>query len=120
MLSKQEKDALTQAVYDIVSRIPFGRVTSYGAIAEAVGYPNLSRMVGQIMKGSGNYEEKLPCHRVVNSQGFLSGKEGFGHSGQMQKLLEAEGVNIKDDKIINRKEVFWYPMKEIFIDERNI
>ena len=117
MLSKPEKDALTQAVYDIVSRIPFGRVTSYGAIAEAVGYPNLSRMIGRIMKGSGNYKEKLPCHRVVNSQGFLSGKEGFGHSGQMQKLLEAEGIIIKDDKILNRKEVFWYPMKEILFDE---
>ena len=117
MLSKPEKDALMQAVYDIVSRIPFGRVTSYGAIAAAVGYPNLSRMVGRIMKESGNYTEQLPCHRVVNSQGFLSGKEGFGHSGQMQKLLEAEGIIIKDDKIMNRKEVFWNPMKEILFDE---
>ena len=117
MLSKPEKDALMQAVYDIVSRIPFGRVTSYGAIAAAVGYPNLSRMVGQIMKGSGNYKEKLPCHRVVNSQGVLSGKEGFGHSGQMQQLLEAEGLIIKNNKITNRKDVFWYPMKEILLDE---
>ena len=113
MLSKPEKDELMQAVYDIVSRIPFGRVTNYGAIAAAVGYPNLSRMIGQIMKGSGNHTEKLPCHRVVNSQGFLSGKEGFGHSGQMQQLLEAEGVIIKNNKITNRKAVFWYPMKEI-------
>jgi len=117
MLSKPEKDALMQAVYDIVSRIPFGRVTSYGAIAAAVGYPNLSRMIGRIMKGSGNYKEKLPCHRVVNSQGFLSGKEGFGYSGQMQQLLEAEGIIIKNDKIINRKDVFWYPMKEIVFNE---
>ena len=117
MLSKPEKDALMQAVYEIVSRIPFGRVTSYGAIAAAVGHPNLSRMVGQIMKGSGNHTEKLPCHRVVNSQGILSGKESFGYSGQMQQLLEAERIIIKNDKIINRKEVFWNPMKEILLDE---
>ena len=117
MLSKSEKYALTKAVYDIVSRMPFGRVTNYGAIAAAVGYPNLSRMIGQIMKESGKYTEKLPCHRVVNSQGFLSGKEGFDNSDQMQQLLEAEWVIIKNDKITNRKDVFWYPMKEIVLDE---
>ena len=117
MLSKPEKDTLVQAVYEIVSRIPYGRITSYGAIAAAVGYPNLSRMVGQIMKGSGDYKEKLPCHRVVLSQGYLSGKDSFDHSGQMQQLLEAEGIIVVNNKIKNHKEICWDPMEEILFDK---
>ena len=117
MLSDTEKDAFKQAVYDIVNRIPYGRATSYGAIATAVGYPNMSRMVGRVMKGSGNYNEKLPCHRVVNSQGFLSGKDGFGNSGQMQQFLETEGITIANNKIKNWKNIFWDPMKEIILEE---
>jgi len=117
MITKSDKETLTQAVYDIVSRVPFGRATNYGAISRAVGYPNLSRMVGRIMKESGGYAEKLPCHRVVNSQGFLSGKDGFGHSGEMRQLLEAEGIIVENDKIKNWKNIFWDPMKEILFEE---
>ncbi|MDR1097387.1 MAG: MGMT family protein [Tannerella sp.] len=113
MLSRTDKDALAQAVYDIVRRIPSGRATSYGAIAKATGYPNLARMVGRIMKNSGDYCENLPAHRVVNSQGILSGKEGFGPSGQMHRLLELEGITVTGDKISNWKNVFWDPIKEI-------
>jgi len=115
MFSKEEKEAFTQAVYDIVRRIPSGRATSYGAIAKAIGYPNLSRMVGRVMKGCGNYKIKLPAHRVVNSQGVLSGAEGFGYSGQMQQFLEAEGVSVVNGKIKDWKNVFWDPMTEITV-----
>lgn len=117
MLSPTDKKALAQAVYDIVMQIPSGRATSYGAIAKAIGYPNLSRMVGRIMKNNGDYGKNLPAHRVVNSQGLLSGKSGFDHSGQMQQLLEQEGVTVKNNKINNWKEVFWDPIKEIGLEE---
>ncbi|HCC51396.1 MAG TPA: cysteine methyltransferase [Porphyromonadaceae bacterium] len=113
MQSRTDKEALAQAVYDIVIQVPPGRATSYGAIAKAIGYPNLSRMVGRIMKNSSDYCKNLPAHRVVNSQGLLSGKDGFEHSGQMQQLLEQEGITVKGNKINNWKNVFWDPMKEI-------
>lgn len=107
-------DSLRQGVYDIVRYIPRGRATSYGAIAKAAGYPNMSRMVGKIMAGCS--EKNIPAHRVVNSQGVLSGKDAFGSAGEMQKLLEAEGIIVKNDRIVNWKTVFWNPLKEIGIE----
>lgn len=106
-----DKDSLGQGVYDIVKCIPRGRATSYGAIAKAAGYPNLSRMVGKIMAGCS--DKNIPAHRVVNSQGILSGKDAFGSAGEMQKQLEAEGIVVKNDHIVNWKTVFWNPLKEI-------
>jgi methylated-DNA-protein-cysteine methyltransferase-like protein len=106
-----DKESLRQGIYDIVKYIPRGRATSYGAVAKAAGYPNLSRMVGKIMSGCS--EKKIPAHRVVNSQGVLSGKDAFGSAGEMQKLLEAEGVVVKNDRIINWKTIFWNPLEEI-------
>ncbi len=110
---QSDKEAFRDAVYEIVRRIPPGRATTYGAIAKATGYPNLSRMTGRFMKECGLYTTGLPAHRVVNSQGQLSGAKGFGYSGQMQQLLEAEGVIVNSGKIKNWKNVFWDPMKEI-------
>ncbi len=112
-MNKQELDLLVNAVYEIVRRIPSGRATSYGAIAKAIGFPNLSRKVGKIMSECDSKKSALPAHRVVNSQGFLSAAKAFGESDEMQKLLEAEGIRIKNDKIINWKTVFWNPMDEI-------
>ena len=110
MLSKYDKDAFRQAVYDIIHQIPYGRATSYGAIAKAAGYPNWSRMVGRTIKESGSYT--LPFHRVVNSQGMLSGKNCFEH-GKMQQLLESEGVVVVNNKIKNWRNIFWNPINEI-------
>ncbi|MDR2914725.1 MAG: MGMT family protein, partial [Tannerella sp.] len=89
MMLPSDKEAFRDAVYEIVRRIPPGRATSYGAIAKAAGFPNLSRMTGRFMKECEHYTTGLPAHRVVNSQGQLSGAETFGYSGQMQQLLEA-------------------------------
>lgn len=108
-----DKESLREAVYEIVRTIPYGRATSYGAIARAVGYPNLSRMVGKIMGECDSAHTGIPAHRVVNSQGILSGKWAFGFSGEMQQLLEAEGIQIKQDRIQNWKTVFWNPLHEI-------
>ncbi len=108
-----EKEALREAVYEIVKTIPYGRATSYGAIAKAIGYSNLSRMVGKIMATCDSSANNIPAHRVVNSQGILSGKDAFGSSNEMKQLLEAEGILVVNDRIKNWKTVFWNPLEEI-------
>lgn len=105
-----EKESFRQAVYDIVRCIPVGRATSYGAIAKAVGYSNLSRMVGRVMSLCDSESTGIPAHRVVNNQGVLSAKSAFGEGNQMQQLLEAEGITVVNDRIRNWKTVFWDPM----------
>ncbi|MDR1761258.1 MAG: MGMT family protein [Bacteroidales bacterium] len=107
------QEYIKQAVYDIVCLIPYGRATSYGAIAQAVGFPNLSRMVGKIMSQCDSATTCIPAHRVVNSQGLLSGSQAFGDSGTMQSLLESEGIIVVNNKIKNWKYVFWNPLDEI-------
>ncbi|WP_165040834.1 MGMT family protein [Dysgonomonas sp. ZJ709] len=114
-MNKIDKASFIQAVYDIVKTIPSGRATSYGAVAKAIGYPNLSRMVGRVMSECNSAKTGIPAYRVVNSQGILSGKEAFGISGEMQKMLESEGVTIVNDRIKNWKAIFWDPMDEIQI-----
>lgn len=101
------------AVYEIVRRIPPGRATSYGAIARAVGYPTLSRMVGRVMAGCG--ESGVPAHRVVNSQGRLTGKNAFGAPDAMQRCLEAEGVTVANGGIVRWRDIFWDPQREILL-----
>ena len=113
-MNHREKEAFRQAIYDIVRLIPVGRATSYGAIAKAIGFSNLSRMVGRIMSQCPSNAD-IPAHRVVNSQGFLSAKDAFGAHGQMQQRLEDEGIAVKNDKIQHWKTVFWNPMKELQI-----
>lgn len=105
-------DELVEAVYEIVSRIPFGRATSYGLIAKAIGYPEHSRLVGKIMSDSSSGD--IPAHRVVNSQGILSAKSAFGYGNEMQSLLESEGIVVENDRIKNWRKVCWNPLKELF------
>ncbi len=100
-------------VFEIVNMIPKGRATSYGAIARSIGYPSHSRMVGKALSGSS--VQNIPAHRVVNSQGKLSGKDAFKTSGTMRELLESEGVTVENDRIKNWRKVFWDPMLEIRI-----
>ena len=113
MLNEINKEAFILAVYDVVKTIPYGRATSYGAIAKAIGYPNMSRMVGRVMSECNSAETNIPAHRVVNSQGILSGKEAFGNAGEMQQMLELEGITIINNKIQKWKSVFWNPIEEI-------
>jgi methylated-DNA-protein-cysteine methyltransferase-like protein len=100
-------------VYEVVKCIPRGRVTSYGAIAKYLGAGKSSRMVGWAMNSSHSAGDKIPAHRVVNRLGILSGKAHFGHPDAMQKLLEAEGLIIKNDRIENFSNFFWDPAKEL-------
>lgn len=100
-------------VYQVVRLIPYGKVTSYGAIANYLGSKRSSRMVGWAMNQSHHIQPLVPAHRVVNRMGLLTGKMNFSKPDEMQKLLESEGVKIVDDKIINFKAVYWDPAKEL-------
>ncbi len=103
-----------QLVFEMVCLIPHGRATSYGAIAHAIGYPTLSRMVGRTLAGCS--EKGVPAHRVVNSQGVLSGREAFETPTMMQELLASEGVTVENHRIKNWTTVFWDPMAELGFD----
>ncbi len=102
-------------VFSIVQLIPFGRVTSYGAIAEYLGARGSARMVGWAMNASHSQVTDIPAHRVVNRNGLLTGKNHFGSPQIMQQLLESEGVTVVDDKVVRFDEVFWNPMIELKI-----
>ncbi|MBW8359368.1 MAG: MGMT family protein [Weeksellaceae bacterium] len=93
-------------VFEIIRMIPAGRVTSYGAIAKAVGYPNHSRHVGNALR---NYEEDFPAHRVCNSCGQITAS----CLDQFTRKLAAEGVEVKGHRIVNFKDIFWNPLEEI-------
>lgn len=95
-------------VYQVALKIPYGRVTSYGAIARYLGAERSARMVGWAMNAA-HQMEAIPAHRVVNRKGLLTGKHHFDGTNLMQQLLESEGVLIKDSQIINFENYFWNP-----------
>ena len=100
-------------VYETTRKIPYGKVTSYGAIAKYLGSPQSARMVGWAMNNSHYQQTYVPAHRVVNRNGLLTGKHHFRHENLMQELLESEGIKVVDDCIIDFKEHFWDPNKEL-------
>ena len=112
-LSEKSKDFFLQ-VYEVVKLVPEGRVTSYGAIAKYLGATRSSRMVGWAMNAAHNKPE-VPAHRVVNRVGILTGKHHFSSPNEMERLLQSEGVEVKNDKIINFKTLFWNPIDELKI-----
>lgn len=97
-----------QRVYEVCRKIPYGRVTSYGAIAQYLGAKSSARMVGWAMNASHGLED-VPAHRVVNRNGLLSGKHHFEGTNLMQQLLESEGVEVIDSQVQDFKAVFWDP-----------
>ena len=92
-----------QQVWEITKLIPKGRVSSYGAIAKAVGFPNHSRHVGKAMGGC---PKNVPAHRVISSSGILSVPE-------FQERLEAEGIEVENLRIRNFRKLFWNPLEEL-------
>jgi len=108
-----EEISFFEKVYAVVELIPYGRVTSYGAIARYLGSGGSSRMVGWAMNASHHMLQHIPAHRVVNRNGLLTGKRHFGGVDTMQQLLESEGVIIRNDQIVNFIDIFWDPMKEL-------
>ena len=99
-------------VYQVVKLIPRGRVTSYGAIAKYLGTAKSARVVGWAMNSS-HFDKSIPAHRVVNRSGLLTGKHHFEDNNTMEKLLNKEGIKVKDDRIKNFKKLFWEPIKEL-------
>jgi methylated-DNA-protein-cysteine methyltransferase-like protein len=100
-------------VYDVVRKIPAGRVTSYGAIASYLGTKGSSRVVGYAMGASGKAYPPVPAHRVVNRQGLLTGKFHFNSFEQMEQMLKSEGIKVEDSQIQNFEKVFWDPSVEL-------
>jgi methylated-DNA-protein-cysteine methyltransferase-like protein len=110
--SGKREESFFELVYEVARQIPYGRVTSYGAIAACLGTKLSARMVGWAMNGADKLNPTVPAHRVVNRVGVLSGKHHFKPPGKMEKLLKKEGVLVKDDVIVNFREKFWDPNTE--------
>jgi methylated-DNA-protein-cysteine methyltransferase related protein len=111
-LPKSDNDFFSK-VFEVTKHIPYGRVTSYGAIARYLGSGRSAQMVGWALNTSHSNREFIPAHRVVNRKGLLTGKHHFGNSTTMAQLLENEGILIESDMIINFEEKFWDPEKEL-------
>ena len=107
-----EEQGFFERVYDVVRQIPYGRVTSYGAIARYLGTAGSARMVGWAMNNSHSAAD-IPAHRVLNRKGLLTGKHHFAGTNLMQQLLENEGIEIKNDQVVNFQEYFWDPSLEL-------
>lgn len=105
---KKINDNFFSQVYQVVKLIPPGRITTYGAIASYLGSKGSARMVGWAMNAAHSLED-VPAHRVVNRMGLLTGKHHFATPDLMQHLLEKEGINVKNDLIIDFDNLFWDP-----------
>ena len=112
--SGKKDESFFELVFEVTRQIPKGRVTSYGAIAAALGTKMSARMVGWAMNASHLVRPKIPAHRVVNRNGMLSGKMHFDYPEKMQELLEKEGVKVVDDKVLDFDKRFWDPVKELW------
>ena len=106
----EQADALKARVFALVQACPAGRVTTYGWLAKAVGYPRGARMVGWIMNET---PQGVPAQRVINSKGELSGSWAFGQRGRMRQLLEAEGIVFSADERVDLKRYGWDPSRDL-------
>ncbi len=100
-----------QQVFEVVKLIPYGRVTSYGAIAKYLGTARASRMVGWALNNCGSKGIRIPAHRVLNRNGLLTGKAAFSGPNVMQELLESEGIKVIDDQVQDLEKYFWDPFE---------
>ena len=100
-------ETFKKQVFEIIIMIPKGRVTTYGAIAKAVGFPNHSRQVGNALR---NYDKDFPAHRVCSASGIISAESCIP---KFTEKLTKEGVEVKGNKIQNFKQIFWNPVEEI-------
>lgn len=118
MAYSKTTDSFFERVFLVVQQIPYGRVTSFGAIANYLGTRGSARMVGWAMNASHAAVTQIPAHRVVNRNGLLTGKAHFGSPDMMQQLLESEGIQVEDDQIVNFRELFWNPAIELGYDNK--
>ena len=113
MKKEANKENIFDVIYEIVRCVPKGRVTSYGAVAAAIGAKSGARVVGYAMNACFGVKPKVPAHRVVNRNGQLTGRFHFATPTLMQELLEKEGVKVEDDTVTDFKKLFWDPIKEL-------
>lgn len=100
-----------EKVYNVVRNIPYGQITTYGAIAKFLGSTGSARMVGWALNASHNRDD-VPAHRVVNRNGQLSGKHHFQGTNLMQQLLESEGIVVKNNQVVDFQKYFWDPLNQ--------
>ena len=114
-MPKPETLNFFERVFKVVRLIPYGRVTSYGAIARCLGAPRSARMVGYAMNAASNLED-VPAHRVLNRNGVLTGKHHFPGTDLMQQLLESEGHSVENNQLNEFDVHFWDPVKALGFD----
>ena len=106
MSKREEKPSFFSEVYEICKKIPKGKVTTYGTIAFMAGKPRYSRQVGWALH-SNPEPNVIPCHRVVNRFGGLSSAFAFGGENRQRELLEAEGVKVSEENIVDLNKYLW-------------
>jgi len=99
-------------VYEVVRSIPYGRVSTYGAIADFLSLGS-ARMVGWALRQSSIMDGPIPAHRVVNREGHLSGRLHFPDPKYMQRTLEREGIAVRNDTVVDFKTHFWHPAEHL-------
>lgn len=110
MKSSLKNSNYRDQVYDITRLIPYGRVTTYGAIADFLTLGS-ARMVGWALNQCNLMDPDIPAHRVVNRKGFLSGSLHFKPSGRMEELLLAEGIKINENTVVEFEKHLWNPIE---------
>ncbi|MCW9097580.1 MAG: MGMT family protein [Ignavibacteriaceae bacterium] len=105
----RKKQDFFNKVYDVAKRIPYGKVTTYGHIAEACGIKSSARTVGWALNGC---ELDIPAHRVVNRYGALTGKIHFGDPNLMEDLLRNEGIEFDKNGCVKLEKHLWIPKRK--------
>lgn len=109
----ENNEGFFERVYEVVRKIPYGRVSSYGAIAAYLSIRSSARMVGWALNSSFGCNPPVPAHRVVNRKGMLTGKRHFTTPEEMQILLEKEGIKVENDQVVEFGNLFWDPYKDL-------
>ncbi len=99
-------------IFELVRQIPEGRVSTYGILAESLGFHAGARLVGYALNHSFGVDPPVPAHRVVNRNGLLTGRAHFDPPEQMQALLESEGICIRDHQVQNFEALCWDPRRD--------
>lgn len=117
-LSRDQAGLLAARVYALVRACPAGRVTTYGWIGKALGYPRGARMIGWVMNESPRWAS-VPAQRVISAKGELSGSWAFGQRGRMRHMLEQEGIVFDSEGRVDLKRYGWDPSTDLDDDERS-
>lgn len=111
----KDNDLISEKVANIVKKIPYGRVTSYGAIAKQIGIRRSARLVGWILNSFKNRPE-IQAHRVVNRKGLLTGQGHFSPEWPMENRLASEGIPVDNNQIVDFQKYFWDPIESEIIE----